>query len=252
MLKDVFGTNLIAPVSLHGSDKVLECATGSGIWLLDIARTLPKSVTLRGTDIETRMFPSKDDLAENVKFSVASVLDLPSAWTDQFKLVHMRLIVWGLQCNEWPVAIKEMYRVLAPGGWVQITELGDWTVGPVTDRHRKLLRALSESKNLMIDCCKHIPSMLSDSGFVNVQTRSAMAPIGKSAGQLGATATKNAMLVFEGMKTPTLAAGGFGIVNSAEEFDTLLNDMRREWDEIAGPGVGVSLYTFYGQKKATE
>lgn len=39
-----------------------------------------------------------------------------------FDFVHMRLLVYALRKDEWPVAIKEAIRVVKPGGILQLVE----------------------------------------------------------------------------------------------------------------------------------
>ncbi|KAG1455803.1 hypothetical protein G6F56_006980 [Rhizopus delemar] len=41
-----------------------------------------------------------------------------------FDFVHMRLLVYALREEEWPVAIKEAIRVVKPGGMLQFVESG--------------------------------------------------------------------------------------------------------------------------------
>ncbi|KAH9841078.1 uncharacterized protein C8Q71DRAFT_743255 [Rhodofomes roseus] len=50
--------------------------------------------------------------------------------TGRFKLVHQRLLIAALRSWEWTVALREIFRVLQPGGWVQLGEVGPWKAGP--------------------------------------------------------------------------------------------------------------------------
>ncbi|EJU06519.1 hypothetical protein DACRYDRAFT_103463 [Dacryopinax primogenitus] len=64
--------------------------TGTGIWLLDMAKSVPSSVTLVGVDIQSRLFPPAQP---NMKFFVGSTFDLPTEMDCTFALVHQRLMV---------------------------------------------------------------------------------------------------------------------------------------------------------------
>lgn len=60
----------------------------------------------------------------NVSFQVGNVLErLPFA-DHSFDLVNLRLFIIALKREEWPILIKEAYRILKPGGYVQMVECG--------------------------------------------------------------------------------------------------------------------------------
>ncbi|KAF9012745.1 hypothetical protein BDQ17DRAFT_1321692 [Cyathus striatus] len=123
-LKRTFGGRiLLAPVTLKDSDDVLDACTGTGIWLLELAKGVPEGVQLEGFDIEPRLFPAEESRPENVKFSVHSIFG-----------VHQRLLVMGLRREEWPLALKELHRVTKPGGWVELCEFAKWGGGPANDQ----------------------------------------------------------------------------------------------------------------------
>jgi SAM-dependent methyltransferase len=57
-------------------------------------------------------------------FSYGNVVKgLPYA-DDTFDFVHMRLLVYALRAEEWPMAIQEVIRVVRPGGMIQLYEGG--------------------------------------------------------------------------------------------------------------------------------
>lgn len=64
---------------------------------------------------------------ENVKFELYNVLNGLPYPDDTFDFVHMRLMIIAFRENEWPFVLKEIYRVLKPGGLVQLME-SDFTV----------------------------------------------------------------------------------------------------------------------------
>jgi ubiquinone/menaquinone biosynthesis C-methylase UbiE len=80
----------------------------------------PKSY-FYGVDIAA-MFDSQVKL-ENTEFSLANVLTGLPFPDNSFDFIHMRFFMAALRRNEWPVAIKEAYRLLKPGGGLQLCEL---------------------------------------------------------------------------------------------------------------------------------
>lgn len=64
---------------------------------------------------------------ENVKFELLNILDGLPYPDNTFDFVHMRLMIIAFRSTEWPLVLKEIFRVLKPGGLVQLVE-SDFTV----------------------------------------------------------------------------------------------------------------------------
>ena len=78
------------------------CLGFSSIWLVDLARNLPKSAQLDGFDISTAHFPPKQWLPENVNLSVLDALaPVPEHLVGNYDVVHVGRIVLFIQ-NENP------------------------------------------------------------------------------------------------------------------------------------------------------
>ena len=173
-----------------------------------------------------------------MSFSACSVLSLPDTWEKSFDFVHQRLLVGALKSSEWPIAMKQLFKVLKPGGWAQVCESGPWLfpTGPDSAlvRHRKLNRAYFESRDLNWDIYKKLPGLLSDAGFVNVTVEVLHAPIGAKAGPTGAGFLHDVVNFYKAMKEQILSAGGFGIVSSEAEYDKLTEDFAKEGEEVEG------------------
>ncbi|PSR73743.1 hypothetical protein PHLCEN_2v10433 [Hermanssonia centrifuga] len=216
----------------------------TGTWLLDVINEVPPNVILHGLDIEPRLFPVEDDRVVsrgNVIFTTGTITELPQEWSNSFTLINQRLLVAALQLSQWKRAFAEMFRVLAPGGWVQIGEVGPWTAGSVTATHKSLVEALFETKGLHLDCLKFIAELLREAGFIAIYEEERSIPLGKWGGQDGIDSRDNFIGVFRGMKTPILNAGGLGFVQTEGEFDSLLDAVEQEWDETSGAEIKFSI-----------
>lgn len=187
-----------------------------------------------GIDVESTVFPSPDCFPGNVQFMVANIVQLPPAWNNRFQLVHQRLLVGALLLTEWPKALEEMYRVLKPGGWVQLTESGEWHSGPATKEMAQIRLALGQVRGLLTDFGRSIPEMLSNAGFINIQVDPRSTPLGEWAGEHGKQSRDNMISLFRGMKSRVLDDGGYGLLQSEEDFDRLVHDVEKEWDETPG------------------
>ncbi|KAJ7362556.1 S-adenosyl-L-methionine-dependent methyltransferase [Mycena albidolilacea] len=249
-IKSLFDNRiLLAPVTLRPNDRVLDSGAGPGLWALDFAQSVDPAVHILGIDIASRLFPVSPP--QNVAFQVGSVTNLPPDWTDTFTLVHQRLLMLALQIPEWTQALREIYRVLRPGGWVQLGESIAWFEGeypdkPCMEKLVSLYRSLTKSRNLYIDCASHMPALLKEIGFIDIQAEERPLLMGKWAGADGvANATTN-VGVFRGIKTPVLEAGGYGKVTTESEYDALVEGLEKEWEEI--PGTKKEFVMFWARK----
>lgn len=58
--------------------------------------------------------------------------------------------------------------------------------------------------------------------------------MGKLAGPAGIDGSRNLIGVFRALRSGIVSAGGFGVVKSLEEYDKLIDDLEKEWDEREG------------------
>jgi SAM-dependent methyltransferase len=208
------------------------------LWLLDVAKEINPKSTLCGIDIHDRPFPKPPP--PNMSFHVNSITALPSEWSERFDIVHQRLLTAALIKSEWERAVAEMYRVLKPGGWVQLCEPGLWTGGPATARLIELRARMYDH----IDHYQHssfIPNLLAQKGFVDVKVEKTEIPIGEWAGPSGCDARDNFIGVYRGLKPHLLRVGCFGMLESEKELDDLYDAVKREWDELKGCSYGFAI-----------
>lgn len=59
---------------------------------------------------------------ENVKFQLHNILHGLPFHDNTFDFVNMRIMLTAFLIDEWPFVIKEIYRVLKPGGFVELME----------------------------------------------------------------------------------------------------------------------------------
>lgn len=221
-----------------------------GVWALEIADTYPNAsqAKITGIDIGARLFPPSPP--SNVSFRAMSVLNLPSDWDARFAFVHQRNLVAALPYNQWEPVIASIYRITAPGGWVQFLEPNASShterCGPVSTKFMEMLNRLEKAVGLDFKCALRIPSLLDSAGFVNVHTERRVMELGAWNGQSGKKYAENEMSIFRAFKTPVLNHGGLGIVSNEKEFDKLMDDMEEEWD--SKPSLAIGWYYTTGQK----
>ncbi|KAF7977961.1 hypothetical protein HWV62_2057 [Athelia sp. TMB] len=239
IMTDSFGGRLVlAPIILKPGDRVLDSGSGAASWLLDFAKTVPSTVEIHAVDISPRLFPL--NTPSNVHFLEASVTQLPREWTSTFNLVNQKLLLAALSAAAWQAAFAEMYRVLVPGGWVNLIELNgdlnrmEFKHGPAAKKMMTLVREIFRSGNSLADAVYHLPGWLEQAGFINIRTEMR---ISSMAGVEGKPMRENCYEVYMAMKTPALKAGGLGFVKSEEEYDNLVQAMREELEVTENAGL---------------
>ncbi|GAA5522286.1 bifunctional demethylmenaquinone methyltransferase/2-methoxy-6-polyprenyl-1,4-benzoquinol methylase UbiE [Aliifodinibius salicampi] len=115
-------------VQLSGAregDNVLDCATGTGDLALKFKESVGDSGSVLGTDFCKEMIEHAPEKAREhnleVEFEVADAMNLPYE-NDRFDISS---IAFGIRNVDDPVqALKEMGRVVKPGGTVVVLEFG--------------------------------------------------------------------------------------------------------------------------------
>lgn len=113
-----------SPSSPNTVEKILDCATGTGVLALEFQKQLEPSVEITGVDFCPEMVKQakKNIKSKNIHFQLADIHQLP--FPD--KTFDICSIGYGLRNVEnLSKALKEMARVTKDGGVVMILETGD-------------------------------------------------------------------------------------------------------------------------------
>ncbi|KAK0202650.1 hypothetical protein DFS33DRAFT_918099 [Desarmillaria ectypa] len=260
------GKSVLAPIILKPSDKALDSGTGSskcrvrncirpfpilnskGAWALSPAEEVPASVSINAFDIQSNIFP--ESFPSNIHFSLHSVTNLPGEWSNTYSLVNQRVLFGALTESQWNAALLETFRVLAPGGWVQLVEGNSpsRSIGEYSEKIRNLFLELFAYKELVPDVAKRLPDMLTQHGFVNVHSETRALPLGAWAGLDGIEHRNNLVAAYSALYGPILQGGGFELVSSKEDFDNFLTSLAKEWDNGEETSASLLWTVVYAQK----
>ena len=207
-----------------------------GSWILALAEEVGDKVELIGADISSAMFPSS--YPSNVHFVEASVTKLPEEWTNTFDFINQRLLIAALTEPQWRVALSELYRVLKPGGALQLVDFrAHFPFGEglqKTEELRQMSRALLEKRGQLPDCGNRLPQFALDAGFAEVKENIRNAPIGKSWGRIGEAGSENFRRVLHGFASAAMAEGGLGMYSSEDELHEVVEAASKEWESTDG------------------
>lgn len=94
--------------------RIADVATGTAIWLLDLAQILPVETQFVGFDISDKQFPAPEDRPGNVSLHEHSALDpFPEEYIGTFDVVAVRLITPGLRTGDWDATVKNTSALLS-------------------------------------------------------------------------------------------------------------------------------------------
>lgn len=145
---------------------------------------------------------------------------------------------------QWLRAIDEFYRVLVPGGSVQLIETGpEWVCGPKTSSLVLFLDEFFEKRGMLLRCGVFIADMLKAAGFVDVKYEQVTMNLGKWAGEEGVLGSQITIGGVSGMRDHVMKENGCGRFASAKEFDQFMNDVTDEWDNLPGSHTLVRVFT---------
>ncbi|KAE8336952.1 hypothetical protein BDV24DRAFT_140858 [Aspergillus arachidicola] len=176
----VFDNRLIFP-PIPRPQKILDCGYGTGSWAIEAAEQHPKCKVI-GLDIYPYMNP--DDIPDNLCLQVDD-LNRPFTFPpNHFDLVHSRLLATGINRDRWPSYIRDIKRVLKPGGWVQLVEIYfnvQSDNGSITEQHAlrqwstQLMGSLEEVKDLRVGT--RLRNLLTAAGLTEVDARMIPLPL---------------------------------------------------------------------------
>jgi hypothetical protein len=141
--------------------------------------------------------------------------------------------------------MAEIYRVLRPGGWVQLTETAPFsTIGPVNNQFKQDVFVLYDKLDLWYDIEPNLPSLLSNAGFEEIQIVKRQFPLGKGGGKVDEMARESYADVLRRL-VPAFTKNGW----EKEDIERRVQAVIDEWD-VADAQAAVHMNTVVARKPA--
>ncbi|PYI04641.1 S-adenosyl-L-methionine-dependent methyltransferase [Aspergillus sclerotiicarbonarius CBS 121057] len=175
--KETFGFNIhptIAKALQTPNPRIADVATGTAIWLLDLARELPNAI-LDGLDMTLEKAPAAEWLPANITLREWNMNDeVPPELEGKFDVVHLRLLIIVVENGDPLPIIRKVARMLKPGGWIQWDEFSLRGLRIVKARPGVKSAALESlgrfwEANGRQDWVEHLPDSLAKEGFTRTQ-----------------------------------------------------------------------------------
>ncbi|CAD6580719.1 MAG: hypothetical protein ASARMPREDX12_000249 [Alectoria sarmentosa] len=173
--KETLGYLIHPSIPLEGKDlKIADVGTGTGAWLLDLAKDLPSSIQLDGFDISASGYPQVEWLPQNVSLQALDASkEPPEHLVGKYDIVHLRLFLIVVNENDPKPFLNHCMRLLKPGGWLQWEEYDQNTQKIVTSNASAStvnLTAMSEFIKVQkpFDWVAALPQTFRDQNFTHV------------------------------------------------------------------------------------
>ncbi|KAL2047855.1 hypothetical protein ABVK25_011264 [Lepraria finkii] len=103
--------------------KIADVGTGTGIWLIDLAKTLHPTTQLDGFDIDIADCPPKEWLPPNVQMHELDIFGgIPQHLVGVYDVIQLRLFQVVVRDNDPVPLLKNVLKMLKPGGYLQWAE----------------------------------------------------------------------------------------------------------------------------------
>ncbi|MCJ1262518.1 hypothetical protein MMC22_002388 [Lobaria immixta] len=239
-----------APLEDNKPIKILDIATGTGIWAIEMGDQYPLAEII-GTDLS----PTQSTwVPPNVKFEVD---DCEEPWTfpQPFDYVHIRYMVAAIR--DWPKLVGQAYQHTKPGGWAEFqdfdaryySEDGSMVEGSVVDSWVKTWVQATVDGGKDVHPGSQLEGWMQNAGFQNIRTEKFRVPIGpwpkdKHLKTIGAW---NLVQLEDGMEAINMRLYTQTLGWKPEEVQVLIAKIRQE---LSNPRIHMiyDFYVVYGQK----
>ncbi|CAG8592244.1 3929_t:CDS:2 [Ambispora leptoticha] len=171
LYKHIFECRFSPPIEdkLNEGTLVLDIGCGPGTWILDMASHYPCS-EFYGFDIH-EIYPTQIR-PPNAHFKQANALDGLAFEKDTFELVRLASMAISFDELQYLEVIRDSLRILKPGGYIEIIETEDSFIneGPILRKFIESFKLLLARHDMDVKLSQKLDSLVSLSGFVNIQT----------------------------------------------------------------------------------
>jgi ubiquinone/menaquinone biosynthesis C-methylase UbiE len=122
-IKKTLGYILHPQIKVGSHARIADVATGTGVFVRDLAQRLPETCQFDGLDISDEQFPK--ETPKNVSFRVMDAKSSPPAeLKGQYDVVALRFVAAAMHGSEdWERVARNAFELLKPGGYLQWVEL---------------------------------------------------------------------------------------------------------------------------------
>ncbi|GER85076.1 hypothetical protein KTAU_37120 [Thermogemmatispora aurantia] len=229
ILRAILHGNYLAPI--QQPRRILDVGCGTGQWAFELAQQFPQAEVI-GLDLE--LVKASASPPPNYRFVQGDILHGLPFDNDSFDFVHQRLLVLAIPLAAWPSAVRELARITAPGGWVELVEsstgMQDFMPsGPATQELWRLGGQLVSLRGLDSDgiVMRSLGDYLEQAGLGNIRYQLIEAPLGTWGGRIGSLLALDLREIGKAMSAPIAARFG----TPEQEVFELIQQAEKEWNQ---------------------
>ncbi|KAK0391596.1 hypothetical protein NLU13_1096 [Sarocladium strictum] len=149
--------------------RIAEVGTGTAMWLLDLATSLPRDVQLHGYDISSAQFPPPSTLPKNIQLSILNSFETPPLrLVGYYDVVHVRMWASNLRARDLGDLIQNISAMLKPGGFIQWEDadlIHQNVRSPAAEAFEKDVNSLFKEAKIDYNWVSGLPQALQQAGF---------------------------------------------------------------------------------------
>ncbi len=242
-LYKTISNHYLAPLTVAGTQTILDVGTGTGIWPVEMSGLFPQAHII-GVDIALTSLPQP--VPTNCLFAQANILEGLPFPDQQFTFTHQRLLVAAIPALHWPRIIRDLVRVTRAGGWIELLEVGDTiqNAGPATKRLLGWMTSISSTLGFEMEVLHHLGDLLKQSGCQDVQSQDIPVPLGTWAGTIGQMMKTDVLYGYNALKDSYCPRSHTPV----EVFDAMVRDAAEEWEHTHASYI---FHAAYGRRPNT-
>ncbi|GAA5813065.1 hypothetical protein MFLAVUS_006532 [Mucor flavus] len=176
LLKSTRKGNTWAPI--ESPKFIVEAGTGNGIWALEMANQYTESQVL-GIDLKPPVFQHGNPT--NLRYNQTNLNESWPMNDNSVDFIFQRNMYLHIQKDQWPKILEEMFRVLKPGGYIELIESDLWhhNPGPVQQAFQQFFKDQCKLLDLDLEISNSLAGIIEQKRFVDVEKRILDIPIGE-------------------------------------------------------------------------
>ncbi|KAI8085091.1 S-adenosyl-L-methionine-dependent methyltransferase [Halteromyces radiatus] len=178
LLKSARKANAWASFNTTKGAVIIDVGTGNGIWALEMANQYP-NVQVLGLD---RVLPNdQQNGPENLRFVQCDVTEAWPMGDNAVDFIFQRSMGDAMKQEQWGPLLKEMYRVLKPGGYIELIENDFWrhNPGPVQQAFDAFIQEQCKVTGVDFQLTDSLDTLVNETGFDQVDKKTMDIPLGE-------------------------------------------------------------------------
>ncbi|KAI9012103.1 S-adenosyl-L-methionine-dependent methyltransferase [Phycomyces nitens] len=231
LVKLAFHDEFPTPVDFASLEngRVLDIGCGPGSWCLDLAADFPE-LEIIGLDFQESMFPDAGTIPPNCIFIRYNVLMGLGQFEDKsIDYCHIRFMNLSLTVRQYAQVVKDCWRVLKPGGYLEMMEMDMmiYSPGPTMEQLNEQVVDAAQSRGFKPRLARHLNMFVPGDASCRIERYRSL-PIGLWGGRLGVLFRDDLIHMLVNSRDAVLEhLGTFGERN----FDTDIELVNQEMEE---------------------